>query len=248
MPNQAQERKKALREAARDIRVEAVAKRLREAFDYCGGVAEVSERTGIPRKTLHNFVSKTPTEPGIADLALIAEHTDHDLNWLSGLTDLRHPEIDPASGGFLAHVPDVAEFSFVPRYDVRASAGHGAVVPFEDIDGGRQFMAFRTEWLRRIGVQPSSAEVLVAVGDSMEPTIRDGDLILIDRSIKQVVDDGIYVLVLGGMVLLKRLQNRRDSSVVLKSDNPQYDDEVVPAGEVSDLRIEGRVRWFGRTL
>lgn len=102
--------------------------------------------------------------------------------------------------------------------------------------------------MERNSVNPRFAEVLVAVGDSMEPTIRDGDLLLLDRSIDRVVDNGIYVLVLAGMVLLKRIQTRRDGSVVLKSDSERYDDETVPAGEVPDLRIEGRVRWFGRTI
>lgn len=145
---------------------------------------------------------------------------------------------DGSSGGF----------SFVRRFDVRASAGPGAIVAFDDIDGSSRFVAFRTEWLHRIGVSPGHAEVLIAVGDSMEPTIRDGDLLLIDRAIDRVIDNGIYVLVLGGMVLVKRIQTRRDGSVVLLSDNQRYHDDTVPAGELPDLKVEGRVRWFGRTI
>jgi phage repressor protein C with HTH and peptisase S24 domain len=146
------------------------------------------------------------------------------------------------------HGVDEAKFSFIHRYNVRASAGPGAIVPFDDLNGAAEFVAFRTEWLHRVGVNPRRAEVLIAVGDSMEPTIRDGDLLLIDRSFERVRDEGIYVLVLAGMVLVKRIQTRRDGSAILKSDNDRYEDEIVPATEVNDLKIEGRVRWFGRSI
>jgi phage repressor protein C with HTH and peptisase S24 domain len=142
---------------------------------------------------------------------------------------------------------DLGAFSFLPRYDVRASAGPGAMAAPDDLDGGG-FMAFRTEWLRRLRINPHRAEVILAVGDSMEPTIHDGDVILVDRSIDRVVDNGIYVVTLGNLVLVKRVQTRRDGSAVLKFDNQRYDDEVVPADELPDLKIEGRVRWFGRTI
>jgi DNA-binding phage protein len=215
--------------------LKGLAGRLREAVKQAGGNAVVAQRSGIPERSLANYLSGS-TEPKVFALSALADACCVSLDWLT-------------KGGALAQMPNSAsEFSFIPRYDVRASAGPGAIVPFEDIDGTRQFVAFRTEWLRRIGVNPKTAEVLVAVGDSMEPTIRDGDLLLIDRSIDRVVDNGIYVLVIAGMVLLKRLQTRRDGSAVLKSDNARYDDEVVPANEVPDLRIEGRVRWFGRTI
>jgi phage repressor protein C with HTH and peptisase S24 domain len=140
-----------------------------------------------------------------------------------------------------------AGFSFVPRYDVRPSGGPGAVEASGDLDGG-SFVAFRTDWLRRLGIDPNRAEVIFAVGDSMDPTIRDGDLILVDRSIDRVVDNGIYVVTLGGLVLVKRVQSRSDGGIILSSDNSNYRDDVVPAGELPNLKIEGRVRWFGRTI
>lgn len=147
-----------------------------------------------------------------------------------------------------ADLPNLAErFAFVRRYDVRASAGNGALTTADELEGG-DFVAFRADWLHRIGVSPRQAEVLIAIGDSMEPTIRDGDLLLIDRSFDRPKDNGIYVLVLGGMVLVKRIQTRRDGSVVLLSDNQRYENEVVPADELPDLKVEGRVRWFGRTI
>jgi phage repressor protein C with HTH and peptisase S24 domain len=152
--------------------------------------------------------------------------------------------VHPASVGAEAHM--TGGFVFVPRLAVEASAGHGReVVPIHQYD---QTVAFQESWLHKIGVSPKNAHALSAVGDSMEPTIRDGDLLLVDTSIDKVRDNGIYVIVVDGMVLVKRLHVRTDRSLVLKSDNPQYPAETIQAADTADLHVAGRVRWFGRAI
>ncbi|PTW61383.1 peptidase S24-like protein [Breoghania corrubedonensis] len=82
----------------------------------------------------------------------------------------------------------------------------------------------------------------------MEPTIRDGDVLLVDTSINAVRDNAIYVVVLGGLVLVKRLQIKRDGSLRLISDNDRFEAEDVPANEASDIHVAGRVMWYGRSI
>jgi len=82
----------------------------------------------------------------------------------------------------------------------------------------------------------------------MEPTIRDGDLLLVDTSQKDVVEDGIYVLHLNNHLLAKRLQRLHDGSIRISSDNPAYAEEVVTSGELSTLDIIGRAVWSGRRI
>lgn len=216
-----------------------------------GNVSQFAGFCGLTESSVRQWI-KGPSKPTIDKAISIVEACEVSLDWLfrdPALLDdpIHHVMLDPAagSGGFLTAA---AEYTFLPRLDLGASARSSAVAPLKDVDGDKPLIGFRTEWLRRIGVEPASAAVLIAVGDPMEPTIRDGDLVLIDRSIIRAFDDGIYLLALGGMVLLRRLQPRRDGSIALKSDNPVYDDELVPAAEVNKLRIEARVRWFGRTL
>lgn len=141
--------------------------------------------------------------------------------------------------------PTPGEMVYLPQFAVEASAGTGAVVEGGHSNGA---VAFRADWLRQVGVSPRHAHVLFARGDSMEPTIRDGDLLIIDRSIDRVVDAGIYVCTVGGMVVVKRVQIRRDGTLVLKSDNGHYDDEIIPPGELESVTIEGRVCWSGRPM
>ena len=111
------------------------------------------------------------------------------------------------------------------------------------------FLAFQASWLAKKGINPDCARVLTAKGDSMEPTIRDGDVLLVDTSIDSLINHGIYVLVYAGLVLVKRVTKRMDGSVLIRSDNREaYDDEIVAADATHDLIIAGRVMWFGRTM
>ncbi len=82
----------------------------------------------------------------------------------------------------------------------------------------------------------------------MEPTIRDGDILLIDTSVTEVRDNGIYCVVYGNMLLVKRVHPRMNGSLQLISDNAIYPPEEVTPAEVPALSIAGRVMWFSRSL
>ena len=212
----------------------------------------------MPLRTLNSYLSGE-SEPKATTLARILAATDLRLG------DFLHPSSEAEAGSAESSIEEKvrrveAEFYGtaaspldgyvqIPKLSIRASAGGGRLATIEADEGAGSAVAFREDWLRRIGLNPKYAQVLPAVGDSMEPTIRDGDLLLIDRSIDTIIDNGIYVLVFGGLVLVKRVQIKRDGSVVLKSDNSSlFDDEAVPQHELHELVIEGRVRWFGRTI
>jgi len=138
-----------------------------------------------------------------------------------------------------------SEFTLVPRLDVQASAGAGRVTIGED---PLEYLAFQSTWLRSRNINPAFARILTARGDSMEETIRDGDVLLVDTSINRIRDNTIYVIVYGDMVLVKRVHGRLNGSLQLISDNPRYPAEEVSAGEIEQLHVAGRVMWFGRSI
>ena len=138
-----------------------------------------------------------------------------------------------------------AELVSIPRLDVAASAGAGALDPAERALGR---IGFDPQWLRRLGVAPLSAALIRVEGDSMAPTLADGDEILVDRGDRAGrLRDGLYVLRLEGALMVKRLaispEGRRLS---ISSDNPAYPGwpDVDPAA----LDVVGRVLWVGRRL
>jgi phage repressor protein C with HTH and peptisase S24 domain len=140
----------------------------------------------------------------------------------------------------------VVELVHVPMLSVEASAGHGALAEMESKCA--QF-GFDENWLRRLTASKASSLSIIGVhGDSMEPTLHDGDQVMVDLGDGlSRLRDGIYVLRIDDTLNVKRIaiepQGRRISVV---SDNPAY-----PSWRGLDRRsinIVGRVLWFGRAL
>jgi phage repressor protein C with HTH and peptisase S24 domain len=138
-----------------------------------------------------------------------------------------------------------AELLSVPVLDVQASAGPGA---FADHERARARMRFDPSWLRGLNLDPKQLSVIQVTGDSMMPTLDDGDDILVDLSDgAAALRDGIYVLRLDGALNVKRLiVDRVRRRVSVKSDNPAY--TSWPTLDLSRLDVIGRVVWAGRRL
>jgi len=124
----------------------------------------------------------------------------------------------------------------IPRLPLHASAGPGATVGEEDAIGS---FRFSQRWLRDQGLQPSRLSAIAVRGDSMEPTLRDGDEILVDAT-PRTWRDGIHVVRLDGALVVKRLETSRPGRVVLLSDNTAYRPIDCAPDEVE---VIGRVVW-----
>jgi len=136
-------------------------------------------------------------------------------------------------------------FTLVPRYAVTAQAGAGAVVEEEAITDR---LAFRTEWLRQnFTAAPADLALLDIRGDSMEPTLADGDMVLIDRT-RTGQASGIYVLNISGELVAKRLILQPGGTVEIRSDNPLYGVRVVADAALDQLVVVGRVVWHARKM
>jgi phage repressor protein C with HTH and peptisase S24 domain len=125
------------------------------------------------------------------------------------------------------------------RYGLGASYADGPV--------GVERRAFSREWLRSItSTPPRNLFWAIGDGDSMEPTIRSGEIILIDRTEgRQYLDDGIWALTHGEVGMIKRLRRLPDGTVELHSDNHLVRPYVATKDE---LNIVGRVVAVVRTL
>ncbi len=132
---------------------------------------------------------------------------------------------------------------FIPRLSVGASAGPGAYNE-DELHAGR--IACDDAWLKKIGVSVSSEPSIIQVeGDSMEPSLKDGDDILVDRSDTRR-RDGIYVIRMDDMLMVKRLAFGPGGQLSVLSDNPQYPSyENIAADGIS---IIGRVVWRGEKV
>ncbi len=129
-----------------------------------------------------------------------------------------------------------ADWIDVPRLALGASAGPGAEAAGEQPIGA---FRFSSRWLRGQGFDPAMLTAIAVQGDSMEPTLRDGDEILVDRT-PRPLRDGIHVVRLDDVLLVKRLDTGRAGRIALVSDNPAYRAIDVGPGEA---QVIGRVVW-----
>jgi phage repressor protein C with HTH and peptisase S24 domain len=135
------------------------------------------------------------------------------------------------------------EHVFVPRYDVVASAGNGSYFDDECI---LDRMAFRIDWLAKVvGCSARHLAVIDVKGDSMLPTLKSGDSLLLDLRQDRPMVDGLYVLHLRGALLVKRLRWLMSGDVQVMSDNAIYKTEVVTGKNADNFKPIARVVWAG---
>ena len=156
------------------------------------------------------------------------------VDYLLGLTD------DPAPAAELLHQEADPELAWVGKYGVLGSAGPGAFVDSEHVV---KQIGFRRDWLRKKGLNPAKCSVIDVHGDSMEPTLHHGAMILIDHQRNRRLKNRIFAVRSDDGPLIKRLMHD-NHYWLLVSDNKEYKPVKWPREAV----VIGQVMWTGRTL
>lgn len=184
-------------------------------------------RRGVPRRLLE------------ADRRILAEHFDIAEHLLGGPVEVTSRAIFARAG----LVQRMTDYLLVPQLSVGASAGDGSE-PGDETPVA--LVAFQASWLRGIAAgHPETLSVIDVKGDSMLPTLADGDQILVDSNDRERRRDGIYVLRTDEALLVKRLSlNPATRRWTIRSDNGAYPswEDCDPAG----ITVVGRVVWVGR--
>ncbi|GAA4041535.1 S24 family peptidase [Parerythrobacter jejuensis] len=128
------------------------------------------------------------------------------------------------------------DFVAIPRLTIAVAAGPGQFAgdesPFDNF-------GFSGRWLRDNGFDPKMLSSVTVEGDSMEPLLRHGDEILVDRS-PGTLRDGIHVVRMGEALMVKRLARAGQERVSLLSQNLAYPPLDVA---MEDIEVIGRVVW-----
>lgn len=196
--------------------------------DYAG----LSRLLGRNAAYVQQYIKRgTPRRLAEDDRRLLARYFGVDEALLGG------PPGEGGDGGLVG----------VPRLDIQASAGAGALEA-EERRLGR--IGFDSAWLRRLGLAgggPGRLSVIRVDGDSMTPTLADGDDILVDRDDGAGrLRDGIYVLRVEGTLVVKRLAVGPGGRLSVRSDNEAY--PGWPDLDPGAVDVVGRVVWVGRRL
>jgi hypothetical protein len=124
---------------------------------------------------------------------------------------------------------------------LQTAAGSGAL----DLDEAvKSYAYFRHEWLSRQGLVADRCSSIGVMGKSMEPTLPEGCVILLDRNRRQRREGRIFVMRTQDGLVVKRAGKGTDDGWQLVSDHPRWPDAPWPG----DATIIGEVKWMAREL
>jgi hypothetical protein len=176
--------------------------------------ATMKKRGAVPYKELMEFCARRKLS----------------INWLF---------FDQSAGMLL----EETEKFFRVKYfsSVRASAGGGSVgfgEDFEQMTVDRKLVHSFFPNLSEEELNTKEIEAINVDGESMEPTLKNGSIVFVDRTKKDINKDGIFIVSTPGGLFIKRLNRRVDGSIELISDNELYSPELLSPDEVE---IVGKV-------
>lgn len=172
------------------------------------------------------------------------ELTDQDLSAISmipasfaGVTNITKNIADKV-------LPSILTTARIDIIEVTACCGDGEDVLSEKKCG--QISMPLEEFKSITNTMPGNIKLIKASGDSMDPTIKDGDMVWIDMSNNFISSDGVYLLRMSTGLAIKRVQSGL-SNITVKSDNPKYSDITADIGEI---KVIGKVIyiWNGRKV
>lgn len=203
---------------------------------------DFAETLGIHANTLGNYERGERT-PDVEFAALLCRKLDISPRWLlTGEGPMRGGDRESAPARVCAND---TELVLVPMVQARLAAGTGSFETGGEVEGR---YAFRTEFLSRKG-SPAKMVLMRVTGDSMEPDIKNDDVVLIDRGQRQPTPGQVFAVGIEDLVYLKMVDTL-PGKLILKSANPAYPPiEVDARGDLENgMRIIGRVIWVGREL
>lgn len=210
--------------------VKALRQRIREAI---GGKPKAG-KPGIPRSTIEGWING-PTLPKLGQFLDFCEEVGRDPAWFFG-------EEEPAVDDTVA----------VQKLDVRAAAGGGALNGLQNI---KETIEFPRWMIAKLVGDKSRLRAVRAHGDSMEPLIRSGALLLVDETDRDFTKikkpsspwqhTDIFVFSQGDELRLKRFHVDPKGLIIASSENPAYGPEVL---RKHDIKVHGRVVWWDNVL
>jgi bacteriophage CI repressor helix-turn-helix domain len=204
--------------------------RLKELIGNKSGRAFAKD-AGISYSTLHNYLTNTSL-PTLDNLITLATYANVSVQWLATgeETDKQEKTIaDNSNDETFADIEDCRE--------IRLSAGGGAFN-----NGYEEITTTKVEraWLQSRRLKAKDCAMFLVSGESMYPTLKDGEEIIVDRSKRELTEGKIFVLNHNGSMLVKKVQFTY-GGVELISDNPSYRPLKLDTEEANSLVVIGQV-------
>jgi phage repressor protein C with HTH and peptisase S24 domain len=189
-------------------------------------------RYDIAKSSIHNIL-KTGRPPGAEQLLKISHAANVSVDWLltghefktESLTDGNDDEIIEKENRIL----DIPIIYPPSTNDKLMQKLEYTALPFSKV------------WLNKLTENTDKLAIIFQYGDTMEPTIVEGDLLLVDTSTNKVTQDSIYAVNCENIYAARRLQKNIDGSIVIRCDNIRYGEQLVDSKKITGLEIIGKI-------
>lgn len=216
---------------------------------------ELSRRSGVSQSTLSRILMhkiEKPTDDQMSKLAVYFRMSTDQLrgrepipSQVVGSSEAEpHIDMTPISvwDDATPLLDDEVEVPFLKEVELAAGSGRTAVET-----STAQRLRFGLRSLRRQGVEPDNAVCVQVAGNSMEPVLRHGATVGVDRGRRDVVDGDIYALNHDGQLRVKQMYRLPGGGLRLRSFNrDEHPDEEYQYEDVrsAGISIIGRVFWW----
>ena len=217
------------------------------AFELEGIGGLPAKATNITRRATKNNWIKSQIEgkKGLAyeyHYSSLPESVQLALGFEPSMNSLKQSKPMPA----LAAAQSADSLERVPFYNITASAGFTAIS--EGTYAPDDYIGLSKRWLNLRGFYLNQLAFITASGDSMYPTISDGDMLLVNLGAKQPKDGKIYVLRSGEQIWVKRVQGIINGIRLISDNKEIYDPVDVIFNDSLDFEVIGQVVYIGHDL
>lgn len=206
--------------------------------------AELAKAVGVSRMSVSKW-EKSKAQIKGENLQPLAKALDCDVDWL---LDNDQSSEHAATLQIGKQAADLAPDSAVvlDLYDIEVSAGHAELIAQS---GRGDFITFNREYLNAwLGVNTRNVFLMPVRGDSMEPTLKNKSIIMINRT-EEFIGDGVYAIRFHGKVMIRRLLFSK-TGLTVTSDNRDYKEWEMTHDELNteDFEIIGEVVWSAQKI
>jgi len=209
--------------------------------------ADLGVKVGVSQAAISEIERDVPKSSGL--VIPIAKAFKVDVSYLTdGKENISKQIADNSDiiiigGDRHGQVADPKEYVMIPRYDVRGSCGEGIDINEVNIVDG---MPMPVAWIRAQNLPEAHLlAVIEASGDSMQPTIEDGQTLIVNTVDTDPKSTKIYLICIDGKLFIKRLIYT-PTGWIMRSDNPNknnHPDFVIESESLDNIDIQGRVVW-----
>ncbi len=199
---------------------------------------EMAEKLSVSQKSI-SFWEKGRNEPQGSLIRTLCNEYSISYDWLlDGVGEMLKGQTAP--------IAPHEELLYIPEYNVELSAGFGAYPEDHALSVGNR--PFTASWLKKKGLHAKDLKLVRVAGDSMEPLLKDKDIIMLDTSKTKPNQAMPFAVRLDDELLVKSIQHLGDGNLALVSRNKAYNDILInQTSPPEDFQVIGAVVWHAHS-